>query len=168
LPRTLWALGKEKRPSRRRPCWRSLCRVPTLQALGKDFLFFLKKNSLPSALYPALGKDVLFFFLKILCRVPSCRRSAKFEFFLKKKSLPSALWPALGKVWIFFKNKLFAEYRGHYTRQNWENGFPSTRQSDWKQPFLFVFYIPSKQTEDIYNKHHKLVSHYRCINMQYN
>ena len=27
-------------------------------------------------------------------------------------------------------------------------------QSDWKQPFLFVFYIPSKQTEDIYNQHH--------------
>jgi len=53
---------------------------------------------------------MFYFFLKILCRVPPFRRSAKFEY--------------------FFKNKLFAEYRGHYTRQNWENGFPSTRQSD--------------------------------------
>ena len=33
-----------------------LCRVLTPKALGKDFLFFLKKNSLPSALWPALGK----------------------------------------------------------------------------------------------------------------
>ena len=39
LPRALRALGKEKRPSRRRIRWRWLCRVPTLQALGKDFLF---------------------------------------------------------------------------------------------------------------------------------
>ena len=30
LPRAPGALGKEKRPSRRRPRWRSLCRVPTL------------------------------------------------------------------------------------------------------------------------------------------
>ena len=84
LPRAPGALSKEKRPSRHRPRLRSLCRVPTLQALGKDFLFFLKKNSLPSALYPTLGNDVLFFFLKILCRVPPGRRSAKCEYFLKK------------------------------------------------------------------------------------
>ena len=40
LPTAPGTLGKEKRPSRRRSRWRSLCRVPTLQALGKDFLFF--------------------------------------------------------------------------------------------------------------------------------
>jgi len=96
------ALGKEKRLSWCRPRWCSLYRVPTLQALGKDFLFLFFKISLLSALYSALGKDVLFFFPKILSRVPPGRRSAKFEFFFKKNSLLSALWPALGKVWIFF------------------------------------------------------------------
>ena len=55
-------------------------------------------------------------------------------------------WPmALGK------SMMFAECNGLCTRQNM---FPGshfaechghcTRQSDWKQPFLFVFYIPSK------------------------
>ena len=81
LPRAPQALGKEKRPSRRWPRWRWLCRVPTLQALGKYFLFFFKKNSLPSAHWLALGKVWIFF---------------------NKNSLPSALLPALGKVWIFF------------------------------------------------------------------
>jgi len=37
--------------------------VPTLQALGKDFLFFFKKNSLPSA-NPAGTRQSLNFFLK--------------------------------------------------------------------------------------------------------
>ena len=40
----------------------------------------------------------LFFLKKILCRVSTGQRSAKFEFFLKKNSLLSALWRALGKV----------------------------------------------------------------------
>ena len=77
------ALGKEKRPSRRRPRWWSLCRVPTLQALSKDFLFFKKKIF---AECPLSGprQRCFIFFLKILCRVPPGRRSAKFDFFLKK------------------------------------------------------------------------------------
>ena len=53
-----------------------LCRVPTLQALGKEFSLF---------------------FTKFLCRVPTFRHSAKiFYFFLI--SLPSVPCPALGKV----------------------------------------------------------------------
>ena len=44
------------------------------------------------------AKIFLFFLKKFLCRVPTGRRSAKFDFFFKKNSLPSALWPALGKV----------------------------------------------------------------------
>ena len=99
------------------PRWRSLCRVPTLQALGKDFLFLFLKNSLPSALYPALGKNVLFFFLKILCRVPPGRRSAKFEFFLKKFFAECPLAGTRQSL-NFFKKKFFAECPLSGTRQS--------------------------------------------------
>ena len=71
LSGTRQRLCREPRGTRQRKAtvtaparWRSLCRVPTLQAHGKDFLFFLKK---------------------ILCQVPPGQRSAKFEFFFKKK-----------------------------------------------------------------------------------
>ena len=89
--------------------WQSLCRVPTLQALGKDFFnffnnffaecqpvrhsakifYFFKKISLPSALWMSLGK-VLFFFKKILCRVPTREALGKDFLFFFKFSLPSA------------------------------------------------------------------------------
>ena len=81
------ALGKEKRPARRRFHWRSLCRVPTLQALGKDFFnFFLKK-----------------FFAE--CQ--PVRHSAKIFYFFKKNSLPSANpWGTRQRAFIFFEKFL--------------------------------------------------------------
>ena len=153
--------------------------MPSIRPSAKMFYFF-SKNSLPSAPFPTLGKVWIFFKKKSL---PSALWPAlgKVWIFLKKKFFAECPLAGTRQSLNFFKKKLFAEYRGHYTRQNWENGFPSThfsnfaechhhctQQSDWKQPFLFIFYIQSKQLEDIYNKHHKLVSHYRCINMQYN
>ena len=62
LPRAPGALDKEKRLSRHRPRWRWLCRVPTLQALGKDFFNFFKKFLSRVSTREALGKDFLFIF----------------------------------------------------------------------------------------------------------
>ena len=91
------ALGKEKRPSRRRPRWQSFCQVPTLQALGKDykislpsanpsgtrqrFFIFFKKKLFAECPLSGPRQRCFIYFLKILCRVPPGRRSAKFEFF---------------------------------------------------------------------------------------
>jgi hypothetical protein len=47
----------------------------------------------------------------------------------------------------------FAECHGH-----------STRQSDQEVPFLFVFAVPSKQTEDIYHSHHIIYHSHHRIN----
>ena len=115
------ALGKEKRPSRRQPHWQLLCRVPTLQALGKEFLFFFTKILCRVPTLQALGKDFFYFFKKFLCRVPSGRHSAKLEFFLnffaecslsgtrqslnfflKKISMASAMVTTLGKDFFIF------------------------------------------------------------------
>ena len=49
LPRARNALNKTHGAVEERQCWRRLCREPCWQALGKDYLFFLKKMSLPSA-----------------------------------------------------------------------------------------------------------------------
>ena len=57
LPSAPGTLGKEKRPSRRQSRWRSLCRVPTRQALGKDFLFFFKNFLCRVPTLQALGKE---------------------------------------------------------------------------------------------------------------
>ena len=72
------------------------------------------------------------------------------------QSLCRVQWPWHSAKWPFenYLGICFAEWNGHCT---W--------QSDWKQPFLFVFYIPSKQTEDIYNKHHQ--HHIYIINITY-
>ena len=157
-----------------------------LQALGKEFLFYFYKVSLPSANLKALGKDFLFFF-KFLCRVPSVRHSAKFEFFLKNNSLPSALCTALGKVWFFFKKILCRGPWSQYSAKlgKWFSERPffqlcrvlwplhsakrsfaecNTRQSDPKRQFLIFFYIPSwqinsyKHISHIYLIHHIYIS----------
>jgi len=71
--------------------------VPTLQALGKDFLF-LKKKIFAECPLSGARQSLDFFKKKNLCRVPSGRHSAKFEFFFKKNSLPSVMVTALGKA----------------------------------------------------------------------
>ena len=79
-----------------------LCRVPTLQALGKDLFYFFKKILCRVPTSEALGKDFLFFF-KFLCRVPTCETLGKellffFENFLWR--VPTL--QALGKDVLFF------------------------------------------------------------------
>jgi hypothetical protein len=62
LPSATGTLGKEKWLSRHRPRWRSLCRVPTLQALGKDFFFF--KNFFAECSMAGTRQRCFIFFFK--------------------------------------------------------------------------------------------------------
>ena len=86
------------------------CRVPTLQALGKDFFNFFKKILCRVPTREALGKDFLFFLKNFFAECQPYRHSAKCFYFFKKNSLPSASHRALGKRFsFFFKKKFFAE-----------------------------------------------------------
>ena len=97
-------LGKEKRPSRRRSRWRSLCRVSTLQALGKDFFnFFLKKFFAERQPMRHSAKSFYFFFENFLCRVPTRQALGKDFFF---NSLPSANPEGTRQRDFFFLNFL--------------------------------------------------------------
>jgi hypothetical protein len=80
---------------------------------------------------------------------------------LDKGSVSGSLCQFLCRMFSVALGKacLFVECQGHHTRQKtipmpryWyfaECYDPDTRQSDQYTPFLFVFYIPSKQTKDI-------------------
>jgi len=76
-----------------------LCRVPNLQALGKDFLFFLKK---------------------LFAERQPGRHSAKSFYFFWKFSLPSATTPGTRQSLKFFFLNFFAECYSHSTRQSWK------------------------------------------------
>ena len=118
LPSAPGTLGKEKRPSRRRSRWRSLYRVPTLQALGKDFFIFFKKIYLPSANPEGTRQRAFIFFEKILCRVPTLQALGKVFLFFLKEFLCRV--PAIGhSAKIFFLN-FFAECHMDGTRQRFE------------------------------------------------
>ena len=80
-----------------------LCRVPTRETLGKDFLFFLKKILCRVPTRKALGKELLFFLKNFFAECQPNRHSTKCFYFLKKK-LPSASHRALGKRFSFFLN----------------------------------------------------------------
>ena len=141
LPSAPETLGKEKRPSRRRFRWRSLCRVSTLPALGKDFFKFFLKLSLPSANTWGTRQRASIFFLRIFfAECQTSRHSAKIFYFFFKNSLPSAnpegtrqrafifFWkfslpsantPGTRQSLNFFLN-FFAECYSHSTRQSWK------------------------------------------------
>jgi hypothetical protein len=89
-----------------------------------------------------------------LCLVPWPWHSTK------PAPLPSAMVMALGKELTLGKacsqvlrNGYFAECHSHCTRQR--HPLPSVTLGKVIKNSLFVFYIPSKQKEDIYNKHHQ-------------
>jgi len=131
---------------------KNLCRVPTLQALGKEFLFFFTKILCRVPTLQALGKDFFYFFKKFLCRVPSGRHSAKLEFFLnffaecslsgtrqslnfflKKISMASAMVTTLGKDFFIFIFKLFAECPLSGSRQSLNFFFKFLCRVPWSQ-----------------------------------
>jgi len=125
LPSAPETLGKEKRPSRRRFRWRSLCRVSTLPALGKDFFKFFLKLSLPSAnTWGTRQRAFIFFFENFLCRVPTLHALGK-DFFLN--SLPSACCVGTRQR---VSKKIFAECL------EW---WPSAKSP---QQFFFGFFSP--------------------------
>ena len=78
-------LGKEKQPSTALLCWRRLCRVPTVRALGKD---------------------IFYFFSKTLCRVPrrpgTWQRHFLFIFFKNSLSSAAAVRHSAKTFFIFF------------------------------------------------------------------
>ena len=79
----------------------SLCRVPTLQALGKDFFNFFKKNSLSSVFYRALGKG--------FAESPGGTRQRKATVTAPAPltvALPSANHAGTHQIFLFFLKKI--------------------------------------------------------------
>ena len=68
----------------------------------------------------ALGKDFLFFFLKLFAERQPGRHSAKSFYFFWKFSLPSATTPGTRQSLNFFFLNFFAECYSHSTRQSWK------------------------------------------------
>ena len=143
LPSAPETLGKEKRPSRRRFRWRSLCRVSTLPALGKDFFKFFLKLSLPSANTWGTRQRAFIFFweFSLPSANPLCTRQS---FFLKKILCRAPTRKALDKELLFFLKIFFAEC--HPSRHSakifyffLKNSLASANTVGTRQSLFFIF-----------------------------